>query len=217
MTYYSKNHTKGQDKFLNERYFKDKKNGFFVDVGAHDGLNGNNSCFFERSLGWDGICVEPLPTIYKQLTQNRKSINIEGAIDIVNGETSFISNSGYTEMLSGIEKYYGKRHFDRRDDEITKKGGTTNVIKVKTFTLESIFEDNNVKHIDYLSIDVEGGEFVVIKSIDFTKVFIDIIGFEDNYPDLSVPIVEYLENNNYEFIEKVGFDIFMINKASTYY
>ena len=74
---------------------------------------------------------------------------------------------------------------------------------------------NNVSHINYLSIDVEGAEFEVIKSINFDKVFIDIIGFENNYNDTSIPIVKYLEQNNYIVIT-ISSDIFMINKDSIF-
>ena len=55
-----------------------------------------------------------------------------------------------------------------------------------------------------------------VSSIDFNKVFIDIIGFEDNYPDLSTPIIEYLQDNDYILIKKHKFDIFMIHKNSLY-
>ena len=94
-------------------------------------------------------------------------------------------------------------------------GSTTQVIKVQTKKLETIFDENNIKHINYLSIDVEGAEFEVIKSINFNKVFIDVIEFENNYNDVSVPIVEYLQNNGFKIIHSTG-DIFMINKLSKF-
>jgi hypothetical protein len=95
-------------------------------------------------------------------------------------------------------------------------GGTTELIKVKTKKLETIFDEYNVKNINYLSIDVEGAEFEVIKSINFDKVFIDIIAFENNYNDVSIPIIEYLHNKGYIIINQ-SLDIFMINKMSKFY
>jgi hypothetical protein len=92
---------------------------------------------------------------------------------------------------------------------------TTEIIKVNTKKLETIFDENNVSHINYLSIDVEGAEFEVIKSINFDKVFVDVIGFENNYNDVSIPIVTYLENKGFIFINK-SMDIFMINKKSIF-
>ena len=56
----------------------------------------------------------------------------------------------------------------------------------------------------------------ITSSINFDKVFIDVIGFENNYNDVSVPIVKYLENKNY-FVFHVSMDIFMIHKKSMFY
>ena len=67
----------------------------------------------------------------------------------------------------------------------------------------------------YLSIDVEGAEFEVVKSINFDKVFIDIIGFENNYNDNSIPIVNYLIEKGYSVIHR-SIDIFMKHKDSKF-
>ena len=67
-----------------------------------------------------------------------------------------------------------------------------------------------------MSIDVEGGEYEVIKSINFDKVFIDVIGFENNYNDSSIPIIKYLQDRNFKILKDVGADIFMINKQSIF-
>lgn len=212
--YYSQHE---QDKFLNEKYFKNKNDGFFVDVGAHNGISINNSYYFEKRLGWNGICIEPNPKIFKKLNSKRKSMNLQCAIDSDdNGQVEFVLNTGYTEMLSGILKYYDDRHLERKDDEIKRFGGTSEIIKVKTRSLESIFDEHNIKKVDYLSIDVEGAELSVIESVNFDKVFVDFIGFEDNYPDTSTPIKELLENNGYVFVKRLGCDIIMKHKDSEY-
>ena len=81
---------------------------------------------------------------------------------------------------------------------------------------KTIFDKYNIPHINYLSIDVECGEFEVIKSINFDKVYIDVIGFENNYNDTSIPIIKYLEERNYVVIHS-SLDIFMIHKNSVFY
>src|SRR3972149_7086762 len=67
-----------QDKWLYENIFKNNTNGFFVDIGASDGIKFSNTYFFEKMLGWNGVCVEPLPDIYKRLIKNRNCICING-------------------------------------------------------------------------------------------------------------------------------------------
>ena len=54
----------------------------------------------------------------------------------------------------------------------------------------------------------------VIRSINFEEVFIDIIGFENNFNDKSIPIVRYLQQKNFVPLKQVEYDIFMINKRS---
>ena len=104
---------------------------------------------------------------------------------------------------------------NRLQNENRVKGSTTQLIKVDIKKLATLFDESKVTHINYLSIDVEGTEFDVIKSINFDKVFIDVIGFENNYNDISVPIIKYLEDNNYITICKSK-DIFMIHKNSVF-
>jgi hypothetical protein len=105
-----------QDKYLDNTIFKGHKNGFFVDVGAHDGKTINNTLFFEKIHGWTGINVEPIKSVYDNLVKNRPtSINLNCAISSEEGELNFICNEGYTEMLSGLESHYDSRHHQRNE------------------------------------------------------------------------------------------------------
>ena len=206
-----------QDHYLESNIFKGYKNGFYVDVGAHDGVSINNTLYFEKNNNWKGINIEPIKKVFDRLIVNRPNdINLNCAVCNNDGETEFLCNKGYTEMLSGIKDNFDNRHLQRLENENKQHSSTTEVIKVNTKRLETIFDEYNVSHINYLSIDVEGAEFEVIKSINFDKVFIDVIGFENNYKDVSVPIVKYLENNGFILI-KDSSDIFMINKKSLFH
>lgn len=206
-----------QDKYLEESVFKGFKNGFFVDVGAHDGISINNTLYFEKYNNWTGINIEPIKSVYDRLIINRPTnINLNLAVCNNDGTTEFYCNVGYTEMISGIKDNFDQRHLNRLMNENQQKGSTTELITVNTKKLETIFDETNVKRVHYLSIDVEGAEFEVIKSINFDKVFIDVIGFENNYNDVSIPIVKYLENHNFVVIN-LSLDIFMINKNSIFY
>mgnify|MGYP003353413250 CR=1 FL=1 len=62
----------------------------------------------------------------------------------------------------------------------------------------------------------------MILSINFNKVFIDVIGFENNFVDVSIPIIQYLYHNGYILVGKEdniyskGKDIFMIHQNSKF-
>jgi len=206
----------GQDRFLNDNIFKGFKKGVFIDVGAHDGKTFNNTLFFEEQHEWTGINIEPNELVYKSLLKNRPScININCAIDSKEGTAEFILNTGRTEMLSGLKSYYDPRHLNRCSREITEYGGTTTTVEINTLRLDTIFDRHNIKNVNYLSIDVEGGEFAVINSIDFQRVFIDIIEFENNFAGSSNHIIDYLVSKGYRVL-KSDDNITMIHNKSLF-
>jgi FkbM family methyltransferase len=205
-----------QDMFLEKNVFKGYKNGFFIDVGAHDGVTINNTLYFQQNNNWSGINIEPIKSVYNKLVINRPNdINLNCAVSNNDGTAEFILNIGYPEMLSGLKDNYDKRHSERLEREKNNNGGETTIITINTKKIETICDTYNIKHINYLTVDVEGAEFEVIKSINFDKVFIDVIDFENNYDDNSEPIIRYLEEKNYKVIQKES-DIMMINKNSIF-
>jgi len=207
-----------QDEYLETTIFKGYKEGFYVDVGSHDGVSLNNTLYFERNNNWRGINIEPIKGVFDKLVANRsadRNTNINCAICNYDGEADFYLNEGYTEMLSGIIENYDARHLERLKNENTEMSATTQVVKVNTKRLQTILDEHEVSHIHYLSIDVEGAEFEVIKSIDFDKVFVDVIVFENNYEEVSIPIIQYLIKKGFKVV-KVSTDIFMINLQSQF-
>jgi FkbM family methyltransferase len=202
-----------QDKILNNEIFKNNKNGIYIDIGAHDGILGSNSYFFEKILDWKGICIEANPNVYKNLVKNRDSINLNCAVFNKNDKIEFSLNEGYTEMLSGITETYDKQHLNRIDYEIKLKGGKQNKIKIDCFTLNHILNKYNFNIIDYLSIDTEGSEKEIITHIDFNKYHINVIDFEVNYKNDNYEIIKkYLIDNNFNFYKKLEGDDIYINK-----
>ena len=62
----------GQDAFVFKEFFENKQNGIFIDIGAHDGESFSNSKFFEKTLNWKGICIEPIPEVFQELKKKSK-------------------------------------------------------------------------------------------------------------------------------------------------
>lgn len=173
-----------QDAYLYEHIFKDKPNGVFVDIGANDGITLSNTYFFEKQMGWTGICIEPIPEIFARLKSNRNCICIQGCIADKAGTQSFLrvrSPAYGTEMLSGIIDKYDQRHIQRIQKEVKRTGGSTEILSVPCYTLTQLLIEHNIHHVDYLSLDTEGGELDILKSIDFSKIDIDVIDVENNY------------------------------------
>lgn len=197
-----------QDKFLNEVIFNNKKDGFFIDIGAHDGISYSNSLFFERFNNWKGICIEPNPSVFSKLNSLRKSTNLNVCIGAFNKTIKFTQIEGYAEMLSGISESYDERHIQRIEKDIANKGGKVNEILLEMITLNSIEMLKN-KKIDFISIDTEGNEFDIVSSFNFSELDVNAIVIENNYNDQRIK--NFLLQYNFVLLYKLEFDDVYLN------
>jgi FkbM family methyltransferase len=196
---------KGQDKFLHEQIFKNKKNGFFVEVGAHDGVSFSNSYFFETFLDWKGICVEPNAVFFEKLQKNRRCICEQYCITNIQTRMPFLKCKGYMlEMYSGLIDYIDPRHMKRIVDEAHTYGGDMEIMEVECIPFKELFRRHNVCHIDFLSLDIEGGEYQALQSIDFNEVTIAVIVVEDNFDEDTIK--NFLLAHGYEYLIRIGKD-----------
>jgi FkbM family methyltransferase len=195
--------------FIMHSIFNNEKNLFFIDVGAHDGLSSSNTAYAELDLNWNGICIEPHPEVYSKLVSVRKCKTYNCCISDVEIEQEFYCIRGYAEMLSGIKSTYSEQHLKRIYNEIEQHGGEIINLKIQSKTLNSIIEENNIKEIDYLSIDTEGSELNVLKSLDLNKYKIKVISVENN--GYNNHVNDYL-NDLYYFVRKVCHDEIYIRK-----
>ncbi|MGE0669671.1 MAG: FkbM family methyltransferase [Parachlamydiales bacterium] len=193
-----------QDEFVHETFFPENTDGVFVDIGAYDGVTYSNSYFFEKDLGWKGICIEPNPAAFEKLIQARKSVCYQTCISDKKAVAKFVKLTGRCEMLSGLSAKYDPSHVKRIEKEMAKFGGEKEEIEVPTLTLNEIADQEGIKRIDFLSIDTEGGEFDILKSIDFSKLDIDVITIENNYQDPNFR--QHLARQGYVFIKKLHCD-----------
>lgn len=192
-----------QDEFLDKVVFNKKRNGFFVDIGAHDGISLSNSIFFEVSRSFDGLCVEPNPKVFKELKKNRKCEVLNACIADSIGIVKFLAIDGYAEMLSGIIDYYHPKHLERIDVYLADHGGSKKEIEVKSLPLQAIAFLHN-KRIDFISIDTEGNELNILKSIDFDQLDVNCFTIENNYG--STEIEEIMCKNGYTKVYRLGDD-----------
>jgi FkbM family methyltransferase len=200
MKYYSQ---LGQDKFIDE-YLNEKQNGFYIEIGAHDGVSCSNTLFFEEFRNWKGICIEPGTEEFEKLSKNRKSINIKACISDYDGESEYTYIEGYSMMLSGLSESYNFSHKNRISNEVNHHGGKINQIKMPVYRLQSILDEHNIIDVDYCSIDTEGSEFNIVKSIDFEKTNIKIFSIENNYGDTEIK--DFLESKGYTLYKKIQWD-----------
>jgi len=188
MVYYSQI---GQDEWVNS-ILNDKKNGYFVELGACDGLYLSNTLYFEKNLDWNGICIEPNDNYIEDLRKNRKCNISNELVSSFEGETVDFS---LCDVYSGIISEF--------NGPCTQK---LNIVKKKTNTLTNILDKFNAPQvIDYLSLDVEGEEYNILKTFTFDKYKFRCITVEHNAPKIGnkyqLLIRELLESKGYKFIK----------------
>lgn len=83
------------------------------------------------------------------------------------------------------------------------RGGSAEIIQVQCYNLNDLLNEQNISHVDYLSIDTEGGEFDILRSIDFSRISIDVIDVENNYREAFEP---FLATFGYKKIASLGAD-----------
>lgn len=191
----------GQDEYLDKKLFREKENGIFIDIGANDGVMYSNTWFFEKKRNWKGICIEPIPATYKKLQANRNSINVNGCIASSSGNLKFLQVSGYAEMLSGLIDHYDEKHLARIDKEIAEHGGSKEIIEVVSYHVNDLARQNHFDKIDYCSIDTEGNELAILKSIDFDQLPIEVLSVENNYqgPEME----KFMKSKGYRLIKRL--------------
>jgi len=194
----------GQDRWLVENVFGDKRGGVFVEAGAIDGLLFSNTLHFEREKGWTGVLIEGLPAMLGRLSMNRPRSQAVGcALASSFGVAPFECVFGSQPIgWSGLVGTIGAV----RDHEKYRRGGRE-FIPVQTRTLAAVLTECDARHVDYLSLDVEGSEFDVLSVFPFAEFDIDVIGVEDN-SGANEALRTLLASNGYRHLARVGVDEF---------
>lgn len=167
------------------------KGGFFIDLAANDAVILSNTAMLETTLDWNGICIEPNAKYWKRLAHRKCQVvgAVVGAHD--DDVVGFISN----DVRGGIEGVnnakYGK-HRERKDIKAERNAVISFTSLLRTFNAPSV--------IDYLSLDIEGAETLVMKSFPFHAYRIRILTVER--PDQELQ--NLLKNNGYIFALRLG-------------
>jgi FkbM family methyltransferase len=152
----------------------EKRDGFFVEFGATDGISFNNTYLLERKYGWHGILAEPARGWQSALRQNRHAAIETQCVWARSGDTLEF-NEPYAGELSTIDEY------SQRDQYAQQRTAGTHY-SVRTISLDDLLRRHEApRRIDYMSIDTEGSEFNILNNFDFTAYEIALVTVEHAY------------------------------------
>ncbi len=196
----------GQDLLLSTVLFRGVKNGYFVDIGANDGVTLSNTFLLEKNQGWSGVCVEPQPDIYAKLIANRSCRCIQCCVSTTPGEVDFLQVVG-ANMLSGMLDSIDGRHRERIRSEVGAE--SERMIRVPAQRFEDLVPAGTA--IDYLSIDTEGAERVILEAIPFDRYPIRVLSVENNYGE---PFIhDFLVRRGFHLVVVIGDDEFYVRSG----
>jgi hypothetical protein len=169
------------DLFYKDVIFPGKKDGYFVEVGALDGLVMSQSYLFEKLLNWKGIVVEPNPIWEDALFLYRECNISTEAVSDKRGISTFECRE--IAAFSGLKSSVN----DARTSDIIDE------FEVKTITLCDLFDKFNApEEIDWVSIDTEGAELVILEQffLENKKYKINLLSFESHQLYLAEKILD---------------------------
>ena len=176
--------------------------GFFVEFGATDGVRLSNSWILEKKLGWSGILAEPARVWHADLAKNRGCAIDRRCVTDTSGQfVEFLETGNPTDQfevsspeLSSMAKY-------ANSGDWASKIRVQNSIKyeVETISLNDLLDQHGAPPvIDYMSIDTEGSELLILRGFDFSVRKIRILTVEHNHDEATRQAL-------YELLTKQGY------------
>lgn len=182
------------------------RDGFYVELGAHDGALASNTYYFELNKGWKGVLIEPSPNLFLSCNSRRGLNNFVfcNACVPFDFKEDFVQMKYLSSMTisDGLELDLGDyNEFIERGDKGLIDGECSFVFGAKSATLTSLLDESNAPSlIDFISLDVEGAELDVLKGLDFGKYNFKYMVVECR--DVK-RLTNYLSNYGYGLEEKM--------------
>jgi Methyltransferase FkbM domain len=196
--------------------FHNKRGGYFVDLAANDATILSNTFALERHYDWSGICIEPNPLYWKNLSSFR-------SCDIVAAVVGRHRMEAVHFRFAGAE--FGGIAAEGFDNNAKFQNARGSVLQYTVTLYEVLQRAQAPRDIDYLSIDVEGAESFILMPEDWsesetsrnnnssasTQTTPPVVAVLDHYrfkvitgERLRGPIRKYLKSKGYEFVERLS-------------
>lgn len=188
------------DKIINEKYFKNKQDGFFIECGAYDGVRDSNTLYFYKNKNWRGLNVEALPNLFDELKKNRsEDVNLNVALSDKQGVSTFTQavDSNY-KLYDGNFGNGSLNHTDEHMQELIDRKCSFVEYEVKTESLLTLFDKYIDKKPELFILDVEGHEQVVLSLLHELDASLhpEVWCIEYGHAGLN-GIIEIMKKNNY--------------------
>ena len=181
----------GQDLWVLEQT-DHKREGFFVEFGATDGVLLSNTWLLEREFGWKGICAEPNPGFFEQLKKNR---GCEVSDAYIGGHTGATVEFILSDAYGGSSEYAADDQHAAKREAYRQAGQVMTLVAV---SLNDFLEQHGApRDIDYISIDTEGSEYEILSTFPFDQWRVRLFTIEHNFTERRKDIRRLMEQHGY--------------------
>jgi FkbM family methyltransferase len=208
----------GEEDGMISHFFKDMKNGVYVEMGALDGVTFSNTLKLHSCRNWSGILIEGSAENFDNLKINvalMRPKNVVIHYGAICAPPSFeVAFEIATDSYPAVSGDIAEMAPSFRSEWHT---GHKKVTKTPCAPMSEFLK--NTAHVDFFSLDVEGAELTVLETIDFNKVDIStfMIEMDNHSPHKNYKIRQYLFNVGYvECMKVVSRSGTFIHKKSPY-
>jgi len=162
---------------------------YFIDLAANDATQLSNTYNLEKTNHWTGLCIEPNPVYWERLA-HRTCIVVAAFV-------------GGTEDLQPVQVFMNNFAMGGivREDMDNKPESNKEYSEKYTVSLRSVFQRHQVPYIiDYLSLDVEGSETMIMKDFPFDTYSFRFMTVERPKPELR----DNFQSHGYQFIQDIS-------------
>jgi FkbM family methyltransferase len=189
--YGPKRYSQFAEEWIIRDFFKDRRDGVFVDVGANHYRDHSTTFYLEEQLGWSGLAVEPLVQFAEDYKKHRPRTRFL---------PFFVSDvSDETAKMYVLDKHTVVSSFDRKFTERT--GANPREITVPTITMNDLLSKNGIEKFDLLSMDIELAEPKALAGFDVKRFRPELVCIEA-HSEVRQQILDYFARNGYVIVGK---------------
>lgn len=186
--------------------YLDYDNGYFVELGANDGVAQANTLYFEKERNWHGVLIEPVPNNYLLCRANRSARSQvfccacvpfdfrDRFVEIVYADLASAPLGLESDVADPLRHAEQSRPFLKPTENVFTFGAIARPLN------DVLIEAAAPARMDLLSLDVEGAEIAVLKGIDHARFRFKYLCIESRSAEL---LTEYLAGVGYRFVAQL--------------
>lgn len=182
--------SENEEEWIVRDFFRDKRNGFFVDVGANDYKRYSNTFYLETQLGWSGIAIEPQREFEVGYLEHRPRTRFRPFFVSDSSNETAKLYVGTNRLVTSSNKPFTERF-----------GKDIAEVSAITITLDDLLEHEDVRSVDFISMDIELWEPKALAGFDIERFKPSLVCVEA-HPEVRQQILNYFARHRYVAVGK---------------